>query len=145
MNRGALKVAFVVGACLALGAALFGRTPAPEPASAPEKPAMSDSRAARIFDMAAMRPDMPYGTMSRLADDSDRIRERLGSSDDEAVGRAVRQRLRDVHVSEQEARKWYAEHREIFGRRSFEESRFSVERLVAIERVRAELALDEER
>lgn len=54
----------------------------------------------------------------------------------------VRRMLRDTGVSEEDARAYFEEHRALFGGRSFEASRLSVDRLVAIERVSAALDLE---
>ena len=80
----------------------------------------------------------------RLLEQSDAIREQLAEGGEDDVGVAMRSRLRDVEVSNEEARQWFDEHRETFGTRSFEQSRYAIDRLIAIERVRDEFQLEED-
>jgi hypothetical protein len=54
----------------------------------------------------------------------------------------VRVLLRQASVTEAEARADFEEHRALFAARSFAASRFAIERLVAIDRVTAQLDVE---
>ncbi|MBA2592107.1 MAG: hypothetical protein M3495_10270 [Pseudomonadota bacterium] len=49
--------------------------------------------------------------------------------------RSLQQRIAAVDIDEAEARAFYSAHCSAFGRRSFEESRLTVERLLALEQI----------
>jgi hypothetical protein len=140
MNRRTRTAAAVVTAAL-LGAYATWRVrqdthaPTAPPAATSEA---AHQRAARVTRMMLADPALDRHEAGKLADRSDRMEARLpvaGEPD-------VRRMLRDMHVSEQDARAYFDEHRALFGGRSFEVSRLSIDRLVAIERVSAELDVE---
>ena len=141
MRRRTLTAAGLVGAALLGAYATWSVVnDADAPGEAPPAAASSDAarkRAARITRMMLDSPTLDSTAAGELADRSDRMTARF-----EATGQPdVRRMLRDTHVSEPEARAYFDAHRALFGDRSFAASRLSVDRLVAIERVSAELAL----
>lgn len=107
-----------------------------------EKASVAAPSARRRFDAAALAPNIPDEERRALLEESDEIRHELEAQGEQDVGSALRSRLHDAEVSEAEARAWYAEHRELFGQRSFEQSKRSIEQLVAIAKVREELGVD---
>ena len=98
-------------------------------------------RATRIFRIAAQNPGLRYDEAETLVEQSDQMREQVDELGEQDLGDAIRERLAEVEVDEGEAVAWFQAHREVFGSRSFEQSRHTVERLIAIERVREEFAL----
>lgn len=102
--------------------------------------AEADRRSARIFRIAANEPSLSYDEIETLVEQTDQMREQVGEHGELDLGEAVRQRLADVEIDEGEAMTWFRDHRELFGQRSFEQSRHTVERLIAIEQVREQLA-----
>jgi hypothetical protein len=119
----------------------------PEGTDAPVEPsrgttaassAAAQQRGSRVARMILENPALDSDSAGKLADESDRLKARL-----EATGEPdVRRMLRDTRVSEAEARADFDEHRAVFGGRSFEASRLSIDRLVAIERVKARLDVE---
>ena len=97
----------------------------------------------RRFAAMLSAPGRSAQERRRLLEQSDTIREQLAEEGEEDVGAAMRSRLREVEVSKEDAREWFDEHRETFGSRSFEHSRYAIDRLIAIERVREEFQLEE--
>lgn len=132
---------------LVLNLSSSGPSPAnddPRTASTRRKPepVPTVDRTRRVLDAVATAPEMAHARRLALLDASDRIRHRLTEEegDDEPdVGATIRSRLREVDVPEAEARAWYEDNRPMFGERSFEQSRTSIERLIAVDRVREEL------
>jgi hypothetical protein len=136
----------LVAAGLLLVAALLGgraiRRAADDPVAS-GGPAAVDAdaasrRAARVARMMLEAPSLDSQQAGELADRSDRMVERLAARGEPDV----RRMLRTTVVSEADARAYFEEHRALFGGRSFEASRLSVDRLVAIERVSAELGME---
>jgi hypothetical protein len=72
----------------------------------------------------------------RSASRSKRLAE--GMSDEELRG-IIRAQLTSNEPTEDEMRRWYEANRRVFGLRTFEQSRFAVDRLLRIERTRAHL------
>jgi hypothetical protein len=143
MRRRTLVAGLVITA--ALGTYAMLRVPegphasiAPSRAPAAASSAAAQQRAARVARMMLENPALDSDSAGKLADESDRLKARL-----EEMGEPdVRRMLRDTRVGEAEARAYFAEHRAVFGGRSFEASRLSIDRLVAIERVKARLDLE---
>jgi hypothetical protein len=140
MNRRTRTAAAVVTAAL-LGAYATWRIP--QDTHAPTAPPAATSeaahkRAARITRMMLEDPALDRDEAGKLADRSDRMEARLAADGEPDV----RRMLRDTHVSEQDARAYLDEHRALFGGRSFEASRLSIDRLLAIERVSSELDVE---
>ncbi len=109
---------------------------------------LARSREARIFELAAHAPRLSSEEIQRLIVESDRIVARVSKDLPEAeteaadVGAEVRHRLREVHVSDEEALAYFHENLELFGQRSFDDSRSSIDRLVALRKVWEELGLE---
>jgi hypothetical protein len=142
MYRRMLIAGLVITAALGAYAILRGSedTNAPiEPSRAPTAASSAaQQRASRVARMILENPALDSDGAGKLADESDRLKARL-----EARGEPdVRRMLRDTRVSEAEARAYFDEHRAVFGGRSFEASRLSIDRLVALERVNAKLDLE---
>lgn len=136
MNRTLLSKLAVVPLLAGLAAAFVMASPggAGGPSGA-EAVAPDKERSHRLFErMLASRGDArrdvgePAAPAAREPDDRD-----PDLADD------IRAQLRSQQVSEGEARAYFEQNRALFGDRGFAESRFTVERLIAIERVQAAL------
>jgi hypothetical protein len=137
MSRRTLVAGLVLAA--ALGAYATLRGPASiEPSRGPAAATSAGQRASRVARMMLENPALDSDTAGKLADESDRLKARL----DAAGEPDVRRMLRETRVTEAEARAYFDQHRAVFGERSFEASRLSIDRLVAIEQVRAKLDLE---
>ncbi len=123
---------------------VLGR-PAPDTAVPTETSAVESSGEQVEVDSRRRFDALLAGSQRSASEDeallarSDAMRSALEERGEEDIGAAIRTRLRDVEVDEASARAWFEAHREVFGARSFEQSRHSVERLIAIERVREDL------
>jgi hypothetical protein len=116
------------------GTAEPGHTPgSPRPATEG-----SERRGARISRMLMENPALDLEEAREIAERSARMQSQLDASGEGDV----RVMLRQTSVTEAEARRYFEEHRALFGARSFEASRFAVERLAAIDRVGAELDIE---
>jgi hypothetical protein len=137
---GGLALSLAVG-----GPPLASATMQPESvsAAAPTLAPAATPRARRVVEMVAHDPGLGGGEIDRLLAASDAVGCAIQTEDGTSVGQEVRRRLREAEVSTAEARAYYAAHPDLFGHRGFAESRWTVEQLVAIERVRAELGLVE--
>lgn len=141
-----LVLSAVVACALVVAAttAVFEHEPEPvaqlrsmaEPAEAPRVSAK------RKFAALLAAPERSPQDSEALLLQSDSIRAQLEEQGEVDVGAAMRTRLREVEVEEDDARAWFEEHRETFGARSFAQSRQAIERLIAIEQVRAEFDLE---
>lgn len=141
-----------VGGTLVLVAALLLSTrdrpseDAPEPAAVAEAPAASDSddraRArVRAMAIATLRKDLSLEQAELSVAESDLLVTRLRRKGVEDVAEHVQLRLAQVSPTEEQLHLYYEQHRTLFGRRSFEESRPAVDRLVRIQLVREELGV----
>ncbi|MEM9458209.1 MAG: hypothetical protein AAGF11_28800 [Myxococcota bacterium] len=149
MNKVMMVVS--VGLVVAAGASVLDRDEPREvannAATAPAESAIASAdhaatrRATRIFRIAAQNPGLRYDEAETFVEQSDQMREQVQDAGETDLGDAIRQRLAEVEIDEGEAVAWFQANREIFGSRSFEQSRHTVERLMAIERVREEFAL----
>ncbi len=97
--------------------------------------ARDKQRSKRLFDMVMTSPNRDYRELEMLAADSDHLTAAVDDETDKDVGQTIRAQLRAVQVTEAEARSYFEANRQIFGNRSFLESRDAIERLIAIERV----------
>lgn len=96
---------------------------------------------ARIAAISLARPHWAADRVTASMVASDRVRADLlarGVADPSAF---IVQRLRELPVSESEARAFHGANPQIFGRRSFEASSAQAEELVRIQKLRDELAL----
>lgn len=91
--------------------------------------------AAHALAIKAARPDM----------DGEELLRRAAAADELVAGRSradVQAAINDMlsePVSDDDARAWYETHRDIFGQRTFHQSRFTVQKIVARERALARL------
>lgn len=94
----------------------------------------------RIEVASASRERDPVYVESRIA-----VHQRLATEHGsaQALRDDVASTLRSTAVSETELRSWYESNRELFGERSFEQSRLPLERLVRIEKTQARLGLSQ--
>ena len=126
---------------------LLGEPAEPGHSDATAQPTVQQSdagkRAQRAFNAIASAAQMPQHRRRQLLDESDTIREQLQEEGKQDIGNAMRTRLREVQVSEADSRQWYVANQSMFGERSFAQSRGAVDRLIAIERVRAQFGLEE--
>ena len=83
--------------------------------------------------------DLDPDEVVALLAENDAVRQRFGWTTEAEVPLAVLDRLRTTRVSDEDLHGWFVEHADLFGGRTFTESRGAVERLVRIEKVRAEL------
>ncbi|MHC4893639.1 MAG: hypothetical protein ACYTFV_09790 [Planctomycetota bacterium] len=100
----------------------------------------------RAFEIAVLEPTLERHEVETLVAQSDRVREDLeGSTAEDAgetsVGDHVRRLLEEAKSTDTEALALYQAERELFGGRSFEQSRATIDRLLAIRAVQAELGL----
>ncbi len=98
--------------------------------------------AQRALDLLMIEPNLGHTERRALIAASDRVRRTLQALGEEDVGQAVLSRLAEARISQDEARAYYERHRELFGRRSFEASSWTIRQLIAIERTRAELGIE---
>lgn len=130
----------------ALAVAFFTAPAAPDPAGVATPTEVSPGGPAatvpadRLFSLAASTRSSDVGALRDLAARSDQARDGLSEREARDFGHHVRQRLHETVVGEEEARAYHAAHAELFGGRSFEASRQSIDRLVAIDRMLAELS-----
>ena len=139
-----LSAALVTGAWLFSDAALTAPTVPTVPAASAVPLAAADAPPTpqRTLDLLTIEPSLGRREVATLLADSDLVRAEVRAQGEEDVGQAVLSRLAAVQVSEADARAYYDQQRALFGSRSFEESRYTVEQLLAIERTRAELGLE---
>lgn len=108
------------------------------PSPSLEASARNEERTARVTTLRLENPALDAQQADALTEQSDRMQETL-----DALGeRDVRTLLRETEVSETEARAYFEDNRALFGGRSFEASRVAIERLVALDRVSAQLDVE---
>lgn len=87
----------------------------------------------------ASMPEADPSTVERFLAESDGIRARLAASGVDDASGYVRSRLESLMPSDADLRRYYDEHRAMFGSRGFDESKEAIDRLVRIQMLRAEL------
>lgn len=94
-----------------------------------------------MLDILAVDPSIERVRAEELIAESDRIIDDSNEPGTESIGHRIRRSLQEPGVSDSDALAYFERERELFGRRSFEESRFVIDQLVTIERLRRELGL----
>ena len=138
-----------VGTTIAVAAFLFYSTttptepPPPGPSAVDDQAAPTASLHKRVYEMIAMAPDVAYDDAVAMAQATDRLRERADDSSPETPSEALRTRLRTMKVPEAEIVAYYESHPDVFGARTFAQSRRAAEMLVRIERLQGQLGLSD--
>lgn len=126
-RRRAVGILLGVGGLVAFVAA-WNATPPP-----------SDSRRGRAAALLLTAADPLTIDVVASMDASDALAARLRAQGEDDAGAALARRLSEATVSDSEARAFFEANRAIFGGRSLEQSRPSVDRLIRIHKVRADL------
>ena len=98
------------------------------PAGAPER--------ARILRTRSAMPTATESEIAQLMDESDTITELVASREPRTNTRYLLHAMERLPIPEQEARVYHAAHPEVFGSRSFESCRVSIERILRSQRIR---------
>jgi hypothetical protein len=92
-----------------------------------------EARASRVH---AMVPTASEDEVQRLMDESDAIKKVVNNREPRTQTRYLLHALERLAIPEEEARAYHAAHPEVFGTRSFESSRQSIERILRTQRIR---------
>lgn len=115
------------------------------PVSQPPTPKPADPQ--RLLAVLSVAPELHVDTAKALMAASDQARERaedlalLEEGVESNPGAVIRQAFNAVENSEGELLAYFETNQHLFGRRTFEQSRYSVDRLLRVQKTRAHLGI----
>ncbi|NOY26714.1 MAG: hypothetical protein GXP62_12645 [Oligoflexia bacterium] len=88
-----------------------------------------------------MRPKLGSAATQALLDQSDTVVAGLQAQGVEDVGSEISDRLAEIQLTDADRRAFFDANRHLFGQRDYDQSRWTVDQLLRIQRTRAELGI----